>query len=623
MRNIIVGTAGHIDHGKTALVRALTGIETDRLEEEKRRGISIDLGFAHLSLDGDVRLGFVDVPGHERFVKNMLAGAGGVDLLLLVIAADESIKPQTREHFDICRLLGIQRGIIVLTKADLVDADLLGLAKLEAEEFVQASFLEGAPVVAVSSRTGQGIEELKRLLREQALETEEKSSAGHFRLPVDRVFTMKGFGTVVTGTLISGAVAGEQEVEVQPGGKKARVRGIQVHGAEAEKALAGQRTALNLAGMEPEDLRRGAMLVEKGRFEATTMVDCEIEMLSSAKPLKHRAPVHFHAWTAEVEAQVRLLEGPDAIAPGGKGFARLLLRDPVQLLPGDRFIVRMFSPVVTIGGGRVLEIAPPPRMRRAQVRERLEVFSKGTARERVERLAMEARYGISFAELVSRTGLAEANVADCRNSPKLVHFAEPQDWLIDGARMQSLVDKLLKMVSAFHRQNPLLPGISKQELRSREFAQAPAFLMDTLLKRSRTLVSDGELLRLASHKLNLRQEEEEAVGKMEKAFHMAGLEVPALKAVLMNCGVEPAKSRSLLQILLREGRLVRVSEDLVFHRDAMESLKQMMARHKGERFAVPAFKSWTGISRKYAIPLLEYLDRERVTRREGDERLVL
>ncbi|MBK5293652.1 MAG: selenocysteine-specific translation elongation factor, partial [Acidobacteriia bacterium] len=480
MRNIIVGTAGHIDHGKTALVRALTGIETDRLEEEKRRGISIDLGFAHMDLGDDVRLGFVDVPGHERFVKNMLAGAGGVDIVLLVIGADESIKPQTREHFEICRLLGIHAGIVVLTKKDLVDEDLVELVRMEAEEFVKGSFLEGAPCVAVSAKTGEGLEELKRVLRAQALAAGTKSAAGHFRLPVDRSFSMKGFGTVVTGTLISGSVRVE-EVEAQPGGTQMRVRGLQVHGAKTDRAVAGQRTALNLTGVEPADLRRGMMLVQPGRFAATTVVDCELDLLASAKPLKHGAPVHFHAWTAETEAEVRLLEGGTTLDPGCRKVVRLLLHEPVLLLPGDRFIVRMFSPVVTIGGGRVLEIAPPRRIRRTATMERLRVLADAGVQEKVEMLVRESPFGMGLAELVSRTGLTSAEVEAGAKPDRLVCFPEPQLWLLDRDWMNRWLERVHKLVTAFHRANPLLPGMPKQELRSKELSHAPAFLMDAML----------------------------------------------------------------------------------------------------------------------------------------------
>ena len=621
MKSIIVGTAGHIDHGKTALVRALTGIETDRLAEEKRRGISIDLGFAHLELNGVVRLGFVDVPGHERFVKNMLAGAGGIDAVLLVIAADESIKPQTREHFAICRLLGVHAGIVVLTKSDLVEPDIVDLVRLEVEEFVAGSFLEGAPVVAVSAVTGDGMDALRDALAGLARDVTAKSADGYLRLPVDRSFAMRGFGTVATGTLVAGSVRVEQEVEVQPGGRRLRVRGVQVHGEGAEQATAGQRTALNLAGADTSDLGRGMTIIEPGRFEATTMVDCEFDLLESAKPLKHRAPVHFHAWTAETEAQVRVLTG-DAARPGARTFVRFLLRDPVLLLPGDRFIVRMFSPVVTIGGGRVLDIAPPVRQKRPVAVTRLETLARSPSAARIGLLVRESGHGMSVSALIARTGLAEREIAACA-SEKLLVLPEPLNWYVDRDWLQARARTIEGRVAEFHRAHPLLAGMAKEEVRSREMAGSPAFLLEAALAQSRVLAVDGDLLRLATHKVRFEREEETALAGIEEAFAQAGLTAPSTAEVLSRCGVEPARGRSLLQILIRRGKLIRVSEDLVFHSAAIAGLRQIVAARRGERFAVAAFKEWTGVSRKFAIPLLEYLDREKVTRREGDLRVVV
>jgi len=625
MKNIIVGTAGHIDHGKTALVKALTGIDADRLEEEKRRGITIDIGFAHLQLTPALRLGFVDVPGHERFVKNMLAGVGGIDVVLFVIAADESIKPQTREHFDICRLLAIPQGVVALTKTDLVDPDILELVRLEVDEFVAGSFLEGAAVVAVSSVTCAGLDDLRRELQRAASSVPEKSVAGHFRLPLDRAFTVKGFGTVVTGTLISGAVRKEQEVELYPTGRRLRVRGVQVYGEPAEQALAGQRTALNLADIEPAELARGMVLAAPGTFRTVTQVDCSLELLPSARPLKHRAPVHFHAGTAEIEAQVRLLEGATVLRPGHRCWARIVLREPALLLPGDRFIIRMFSPVVTIGGGVVLDTAGKRYRKgdRPGVAERLRTLAEAPAGERVALLVRESRYGMGTAELVARTGLAERELAAAGSAAPVVAFQHPQPWFADRAWFQSARERLLRVVREFHQKNPLLPGIPKQDLRGRELPDSPPFLIDAILAQERQIAVEGENVRLASHKLVLKEDEEQARAAIERAFEQAGLAVPGLPDVLAKSGVESARARSLLQILLREKRLIRVSDDLVFHNTAMEKLRAMLAARHAARFNVGTFKDWTGISRKYAIPLLEYLDRERVTRREGDERVVL
>jgi len=618
MKSIIVGTAGHIDHGKTALVKALTGIDADRLEEEKRRGITIDIGFAHLQLTPALRLGFVDVPGHERFIKNMLAGAGGIDLVLFVVAADESIKPQTREHFDICRLLGIRGGVIALTKSDLVEVELVDLVRLEMEEFTAGSFLEGAPIVPVSATTGSGLDELRQALERGARAIPEKNAAGHFRLPIDRSFSVKGFGTVVTGTLVSGSVRKEQEVELYPTGRRLRVRGVQVYGQTAAEAKAGERTALNLADIEPAEIARGMTLSEPGRFRPTRELDVALELLPSAKPLKHRAPVHFHAGTAEIEARVRMLAGKAALQPGQRTVARIVLEEPALLLPGDRFIIRMFSPVATIGGGEVLDIAGIRYRKADRPVERLQILAGGSAGERVALLVRESGQGMSLPDLVARTGLRESEI-----DPSPFVQVRPHSWLVDRGWFQSAHDRLVKVVRDFHQKQPLLNGIAKQDLRSRALADAPPFLLDALLGAAREIAVDGETVRLRAHRVVLQEDEEKARAKIEQAFERAGLAVPAVEEVLGRSGVEPGRARSLLQILLRDKRLVRVSDDLVFHAREIEKLRGLLAAHKSARFNVGTFKDWTGISRKYAIPLLEFLDREHVTRREGDERLVL
>jgi len=623
MKHIIIGTAGHIDHGKTALVKALTGIDADRLEEEKRRGITIDLGFAHLQLTSGLRLGFVDVPGHERFVKNMLAGVGGIDLVLFVVAADESVKPQTREHFEICRLLGIPRGIIALTKADLVDAEILDLVRLEMEELVAGSFLEGAPMVGVSSKTGAGLDHLRAELARAAAAVPEKNAAGHLRLPIDRVFSVKGFGTVVTGTLVSGSVAREQEVEVYPTSRRLRVRGVEVHGAKAGRAVAGQRTALNLADIEPAELARGDALSEPGTFHAVTRVDCRLELLASAKPLKHRAPVHFHSGTAEIEAEVRLLDGSTALPPGGAAWVRIVLRKSALLLPGDRFIIRMFSPVVTIGGGMVVDEGTHRYRKDDSAANRLAVLAGSDTAARLALLVREAEFGIDMADLVARTGLLEREITEAAARAPLAAIAQPRPWYVDRAWFQSARDRVVKAVREFHRAQPLLPGIARQDLRTRTLAGAPAFVLDALLAAARELAVEGESVRLRTHTLVLKEDEEQARSAIEQAFEQAGLAVPGVQEVLAKSGVEAGRARTLLEILLREKRLVRIDAELVFHCSALDKLRRMLADRRASRFSVPEFKEWTGISRKYAIPLLEYLDRNHVTRREGDQRLVL
>jgi selenocysteine-specific elongation factor len=621
MRSIIVGTAGHIDHGKTALVRALTGIDTDRLEEEKRRGISIDLGFAHLKLAENLRVAFIDVPGHERFIKNMLAGVGGIDLVLFVISADESIKPQTREHFEICRLLRIPRGIIALTKVDLVDKDILELVKLETAELVSGSFLETAPVVGVSAITGEGLDELRTHLGEMARSVADRPTTRNFRMPVDRAFVMTGFGTVVTGTAVAGSVAVESEVELHPAGRILRVRGIQVHGSAANKAEAGQRTALNLTGIDVEELRRGMVLTTPRAFRPATSADCMVEILASAQKLKNGTPVHLHAGTAEAVATVRTLDGSRTLEPGTTVPVRLLLQEPLLLVPGDRFILRKFSPVVTIGGGEIVDAFPPAKIRRG-ARERCERLAGASLSERMAAMVAESPYGLSFTELAIRTGVPAAEIK--ANLPSGVLTAgEPASWALDKEWADRAADRWQKQLAEYHRVNPLVPGIRREELRSRELPQAPPFVFDFLLGRAKKVICSGEIVHLASHKLALKQDEEQALAKIETAFQSAGLAVPPVKDVLGASGIDAARARSLLQILFRQKRLVRVTEDLVFHPSALQELSDLLATRKGSRFSVPEFKDWTGISRKYAIPLLEHLDREHVTRREGDVRIVL
>ncbi len=634
MKAVIVGTAGHIDHGKSALVRALTGTDPDRLAEEKRRGITIDLGFAHLDLTdrtgAPIRIGFVDVPGHERFVRNMLAGVGGIDLALLVVAADESIKPQTREHFDICRLLGLERGITVLTKSDLVDAETLEVVKMEVAEFLKGSFLDPAicPMIAVSSRTGAGLDELRGQLARLAAEIPGKDSSAAFRLPIDRVFTMKGFGTVVTGTLISGAVHKEQELQVHPSGRRLRVRGVEVHGAAADKAIAGQRTALNLASVETSELERGMMLTPAAMFRPTQRLSVWIDLLRSAKPLSDRARVHFHSFTAETIAEVKLLEAKP-LQPGQSALARLKLDSPLLLLPGDRFILRQFSPVITIGGGRVLDAAEPPRRTKAEERLGfLRAVANGSPEEAfVARIARRGVDGLSLSDAIAETGWLpsrrERVAAELANSGRLVRF---EDWLLSSPVVQSLREQMLAKVEQFHKANPLVEGISREELRESLGLREPVFrgVLDALLREKKLQLS-GDAVAAAGKGVVLRDEEAEAKTQIERAFAQAGLKVPLLKEVLASLPVDRARAQKIVTLLLRERVLVKLSEELVFHRDALEALRRQIAAQKAKtpRINVGTFKDLFGITRKYAIPLLEYLDREHVTRRVGDEREIL
>jgi selenocysteine-specific elongation factor len=632
IKHIIVGTAGHIDHGKSSLVEALTGTNPDRLEEEKRRGITIDLGFAFLQLQG-VRLGLVDVPGHERFVRNMLAGVGGIDLVLLVVAADESIKPQTREHFDICRLLGIPRGIIAITKSDLVDADMLGLVRLEIEEFVRGSFLDGAPTVAVSARTGAGLDQLRQQLVRSAESVPVKDARQHFRLPIDRAFAMKGFGTVVTGTLISGAVKAEDEVELLPSNKVLRVRGLHSGGKRIDGAVAGQRTALNLAGIEREEIERGMVLVPARVFDTTERLDARIALLRSAKPLKNRARVHFHQGTAEAIAEVILLDGANQLAAGESAFGQLRLEEPVLVLPGDRFILRQFSPVVTIGGGTVLDARAPRHKRKdAAVAPFLEIWERGRHDEIVGALVEATAGGLTFVEIVARTGWTDADAgvaAQKLAAEKRVRILVAEPALVASTQVvANCAAAIRKAVEAFHRANPLVPGIPKQELRARAGdARIEIFeaALDDLVK-AHALAISGDLVRQAGREIELSSEEALAKELIEREFARAGLTVPELASVLARLPVDAPRAQKILQILLREKVLVKIANDLVFHRSALARLHEMLTKYRkehGERLPITAFKELTGVTRKYAIPLLEHLDREHVTRRVGDERVIL
>ena len=631
MKSIIVGTAGHIDHGKTALVKALTGIDADRLQEEKRRGITIDLGFAHMDLPGPngetLRLGFVDVPGHERFVRNMLAGVGGIDLVLLVIAADEAIKPQTREHFDILQLLGVQRGITVLTKSDAVDAETLEVVRLEVEEFLRGTFLDNPKtIVAASSLTGAGLEELKRALVGVAQRVQPRDSDAIARLPIDRVFTMKGFGTVVTGTLVAGTIRREDELEVFPTGQRVRVRGVQVHGQMAGKAVAGQRTALNLAGASTDDLSRGMTLVPPSTLETTRRADVSLRLLASAtRPLKNRARVHFHSYTMETVAEI-VLTGTKQIAPGEHSFARLKLPKAALLLPGDRFILRQFSPVVTIGGGAVLDAAPIPRMP-GQV-DFLRVLAGGNAESILRaRIARRGHNGIAVSRLIAETGwtknFIETQLAGALHEGRILRI---EDLLIDSPAVFGLQRFMMSAVEDFQKKNPLVAGIAKEQLRDQVAASAEVFAAAVaMLVRDKKIEVLGDLVRLPGHGVVMKDEEAESKKKIESAFMTAGLNVPALHQVLAGLKIDKVRAQKIVTLLLRDKVLLKISDDLVFHRSALEELRRQVAAYKTKAptIDVGKFKELTGVSRKYAIPLLEFLDRERVTKRVGDSRQIL
>jgi selenocysteine-specific elongation factor len=637
MRSIVIGTAGHIDHGKSALVRALTGTDPDRLKEEQARGITIDLGFAHLE-SGDVNLAFVDVPGHERFVKNMLAGAGGVDIAMLVVAADESVMPQTREHFQICRLLEIPAGLVVLTKADLADADTIELAKLEVRELAAGSFLADAPLIAVSSRTGEGLDELRHTLVDLAASVRGRNGNGQVRLPIDRVFSVKGFGTVVTGTLMSGTICDETELMVLPRERAVKVRGLQVHGRREVAAGPGHRVAVNLGGVEVGDITRGDTLCTPGAFEPTQRLDAVIELLGDARPLRHGSRVRFHQGTTELLGRVAVAAERgeqmtlSEVTPGRSAYIRIRLEAPAVLTRGDRFILRAYSPSITIGGGVVLDPHPPRvGVRTAAGLERFRRLDgpNGTATTDTAVLALvEERgdAGLRAEALVSRLGL-DASAADAcaRRLTQAGQIVRVGDLIVSPTVLHRLGERLLAALKAHHQAHPLSEGLPREEARERFFGRTsgPVFehVLATLAANQQIVARDR--LALAAHRVSLSDEDSRIRDQIERVVKEAGLAPPDSVTLQGLVGASAAAIDRVSGLLVRQKRLVKL-DALLFHVDALSQLKtDVRALKQNARVDVPGFKERYGITRKFAIPLLEYLDRERVTRRVGDARVVL
>jgi len=624
MASFIVGTAGHIDHGKSALVRALTGTDPDRLKEEKERGITIDLGFAHLDLGDGLVASFIDVPGHERFIRNMLAGAHGIDAVMLVVAADESVMPQTREHFHICRLLGIPRGLVVLTKSDVADAELQALAELEVRELVAGSFLEGTDVLRVSARTGAGLPELRAALRRLGRSVPPRATGGLLRLPIDRAFSQRGFGTVVTGTLVSGALAVGDEVAIVPGDGRARVRGLQVHGAGVERAGAGTRTAVNLVGLEVDELSRGQVLTQPGTLRPTSIIDTEIDLLPAAKPLRDQVRVRVHVASAEVLARVRV-PGGTPIAAGGRGHAQLRLETPALVGLGDRLVLRSYSPAFTIGGARVLDPLAPKR-RRGGGPVGAAPSSDDPIQAAVRLVAEAGASGIDAATLAARVTLPQTTlVAGLKRATAVVGLGKEPVWFFAQPALEALGQAVSTLLARYHQQQPLRGLFPREELRTRLFARTPEACFEHVLA---TLASTGQLrvapegVALASHEVRLSPQEEQARDRLVQAARAARLQGVDPAAVVG--GAEPQMVERVSRLLQSEGLLRRVGDVLV-DAAALATLVAAVRRQftPGSRLDVAQFKELTGLSRKFVIPLLEYLDRERVTRRAGNDRVVL
>jgi selenocysteine-specific elongation factor len=623
----VVGTAGHIDHGKTSLVRALTGIDTDRLPEEKRRGITIDLGFASWFTD-DYQIGFIDVPGHERFVKNMLAGVGGIDSALLVVAADESIMPQTREHFAICKLLGIRTGVVAITKRDLVDGDILDLVKLEIEELVDGSFLEGQPIVPVSSVTGAGLEDLRAALLASVASVDDRDATTRvFRLPIDRVFTMKGFGSVITGTTFSGRLEVETEIEVLPSHKRSRARAIQVHGEPRDFAAAGERTSINLPDISHEEIDRGQQIVRPNTLRPSSVITARIELLADAKPLKEQTRIRFHHLASELLGKVRFVDETDAeLKPGERAFVQIRLESPVVAAAGDRFVIRRYSPASTIGGGVVLD-AHLSKLSRGTRAEILETLASGTLAERVEQMAKLAGVrSVTLDEIQARTGITTVTLAkELKAVPHLAKVAEGR-WLHDDV-VKDFRRRAIDFLDGYFKTNKMAMNVPKSEFvqqslpRGTDATLTNFLLMD--LQREKIVTVQADALDIPGRSKNLGGAEGELAREIEKRFGDAGLLVPPVSELIKTINQKPKVIEGVIGFLVKQGTLIRLADGVYVHRDVIAAAREKMATRKGEQIDVSQFKDFFGLSRKVAIPLLEYFDKAGVTKRQGDVRQVL
>ncbi len=622
-KSVILGTAGHIDHGKSALVKALTGTDPDRLKEEKERGITIDLGFANLSYPDGLQVGIVDVPGHERLIKNMLAGAGGIDVLMMVIAADEGIMPQSREHLAICEMLKIKSGFIALTKADLVEEDWIELVSDEIMGFVKGTFLEGAQIVPVSAKNGFNLELLKQTIRAKALAVAPKLAKGIFRLPIDRVFTLKGFGTVVTGTALSGTLTVDSPVEILPSGIESKVRGLQSHGSMVAAAFAGQRIGVNLQGIDRELLNRGDVVVPPGRFVPTPAIDAKIELMKDAPPVKSRSRVHFYCGTAETVARV-ILYDRDELAPGESCYCQYRLEHPVVALSGDRYIIRRFSPLETIGGGAVLDPQPVKRKRKSGTTD-LGVFEQGTLRDKIEMLIRRAGYAGRTVEQIE--GWIQGNLPEIGSAIDQLtgkHLCiKAQDVLFHRDSIAAFREQLVGLLAAFHRENPLKPGLLKEELKNRLKSalkgEEKAFLLLPFIPE---VELDRDLLRLAGFSVSLSQGDETLRGRILAAIEQDGFLPPLRKEIADRLRIPEKELADLLKLMTAEGQLVRINDSLhvtePLYQKMLERLRAFYA--KKPEMTVAEFRDVLGTSRKFALPFLEYLDSHRITLRIGDVR---
>jgi selenocysteine-specific elongation factor len=629
VRHVVAGTAGHIDHGKSSLVLALTGIDPDRLKEEKERGITIDIGFAHLEVAEGLTVGVVDVPGHERFVRNMLAGVGGIDLAMLVIAADEGVMPQTREHLAICQLLRIPRGIVVLTKTDLTEPEWLELVREDVRGFLRGTFLADAPMLNVSAKTGEGMPALRDALAAAAREVPPRGVDATFRLPIDRVFTIRGFGTVVTGTVAAGQLSLDERVEIYPRAIQAKVRGIQTHGRPVSTAAAGQRAAVNLQGIERAAIERGDVLSLPDLLQPTYMLDATCELLPDAPmPLRTRQRVRFHIGTSEVMARVHLLDGA-ALEPGQTGYVQLRLEGPVVALPRDRYVIRSYSPMVTIGGGELLDVAPAKSRRSPALAARLHTLETSAPAAVLEaHVERVGGGGARVAELRARTSFGPAALRELledlvsRGRVLLVD----REWYVHVETAERIRQEAATALAAFHDREPLKAGMSKEELRTRLGGLEERVFL-ALLERyagASVLVVDKDKVRLAGHAVRLSPVQQAASDRIEAEFRAAGVAPPTLDETFAKLGLSGPSTQAIAQLLVEGRRLVRIREGLYFHAEPLQAAVQQVLGFLRERQAITPqeIKDLLGISRKYAIPLLEWLDSQRLTVRVGDKRVL-
>jgi selenocysteine-specific elongation factor len=632
MKHVILGTAGHIDHGKTSLVKALTGVDTDRLKEEKERGITIELGFTFLDLPSGIRLGIIDVPGHEKFVKHMVGGIWGIDLVALVIAADEGVMPQTREHLDICKLLKVKKGLVVLTKIDLVDRELLELVKEEVSEIVQDTFLKGAPILAVSSVTGEGIPQLLSTLDLLSQEIEGRSADGLFRLPIDRVFIMKGFGTVVTGTMISGSLSLGETVQILPSCSEGKVRNLQVYSRSVEEAVAGQRTAVNLQGIETSAIERGDVLVRPNTLRPTQLIDAYLEYLPDApRPLKHRTKPRFHIGTTLTNASIFLLDREE-LAPGESGFVQLRLDRPVVALPQDRFVIRGSAAIQTVGGGIILDSHPDKHRRfSSSVIADLSLLKDGTNEQALrQHIQHSGMGGITLGDLLNRVEMPPSEVQSIIR--KMAEkgdllFVDPEKLkVIEKGQYQGLRELVSALLGEFHQRSPMKSGLSKEELRTKLPPEVDVKLFQILINeliQSKEVMLEKDKLRLPGHQIS-SADEKGLVKRVEVAVLKGGLQPPSPKELSEDWSEKEEEVRAIFEHLVHEGLLFKIKGEIYLHRVSFENLKEELVAYlkSHQEITTPQFKEMTKVSRKYAIPLIEYFDQIKLTLRLGEKRVL-